>query len=275
MGDVLREDGKESILLDPQQVWVDVIEFAQLVEQERDQDAIQLYHADFLSGFNFSLSYDFETWALSEQSRLKTQYVDLLRRLAAQQEADHKLGEAIATVRHLLALEPWHEEAHRWLMELLAKDGQRSAALAHFEVCRKALREELDVEPSVETVHLVEQIQQIGEIASKPRPKPTSTPKTRVSLDWSRKGTANRPACMATVFVEWCPICLNCRGGWHRQDSLNGRNACGWKGKVTLVLMPALMQLKARWHLARLLIGCAVRRFALHSASWIQFGWVR
>jgi len=158
LGDVLLEDGKESILLDPQQVWVDVIEFAQLVEQEREPEAIQLYHADFLRGFNFSLSYEFETWALSEQSRLKTQYVDLLRRLAAQQEADHKLGEAIATVRHLLALEPWHEEAHRWLMELLARDGQRSAALAHFEVCKKVLWEELAVEPSVETVNAFHQI---------------------------------------------------------------------------------------------------------------------
>ncbi len=60
VGDVLREDGKESILLDPQQVWVDVIEFAQLVKQEREPEALQLYHADFLSGFNFSLSYEFE-----------------------------------------------------------------------------------------------------------------------------------------------------------------------------------------------------------------------
>jgi len=182
VGEVLSEDGKESILLDPQQVWVDVIEFAHLVKQERSPEAIQLYHADFLSGFNFSLSYEFETWALSEQSRLKTQYVDLLRRLAAQQEANHKLGEAIATVRHLLQLEPWHEEAHRWLMELLARDGQRSAALAHFEVAKRVLKEELDVAPNEETLNLLARIQRVVDVPAKPRPKTSSIPKPEFPL---------------------------------------------------------------------------------------------
>ena len=35
-------------------------------------------------------------------------------------------------------------------MRLLAQNGQRSAALAQYEACRRALREELDVEPEGE-----------------------------------------------------------------------------------------------------------------------------
>jgi predicted ATPase/DNA-binding SARP family transcriptional activator len=160
IGNTLVEDAKESIALNGAQVWVDVVEFGRLIKGGADQEAVTLYQADFLTGFNLSLSYEFEAWALSEQSRLKTQMVDLLRHLATQQEANSKRSEAISTVRRLLNLEPWHEEHHRWLMELLAKDGQRSAALAHFEVCKRVLKEELAVVPSAETIALYEQLQQ-------------------------------------------------------------------------------------------------------------------
>jgi hypothetical protein len=68
-------------------------------------------------------------------------------------------------MRRLLALEPWREEAHRYLMLLLARDGQRSAALAQFEICRQMLVDELDVEPGPETITLYEQIR-AGELNS-------------------------------------------------------------------------------------------------------------
>ena len=57
-----------------------------------------------------------------------------------------------------IALAPWQEEAHRTLMRLLAVDGRRSAALAQYETCRRALARELDVEPSAETIALYERI---------------------------------------------------------------------------------------------------------------------
>jgi DNA-binding SARP family transcriptional activator len=51
-------------------------------------------------------------------------------------------------------LEPWLEEAHRELMRLLALSGQRSAALAQYETCRRILMEELRIEPAEETTSL-------------------------------------------------------------------------------------------------------------------------
>src|SRR5256885_1694173 len=57
-----------------------------------------------------------------------------------------------------LELEPWREEAHRQVMRLLALSGQRSAALAQYESCRRALLEELGVEPEPETTGLYERI---------------------------------------------------------------------------------------------------------------------
>jgi predicted ATPase/DNA-binding SARP family transcriptional activator/Tfp pilus assembly protein PilF len=189
LGDLLVEDAKESITLAAPQVWVDVRQFKQQIQQGLHEEPIQLYLADFLSGFNLSLSYEFETWALAEQSRLKAQMVDLLRRLALQQEANGALSEAILTVRRLIEMEPWQEEMHRWLMELLARDGQRMAVLAHFAVCQRVLQEELGVEPSAETVALLQQLQ-----------KPAGTPPvaTRESAHFTHRH--NLPV-QSTTFV--------------------------------------------------------------------------
>ena len=171
IGDLLVEEGKELITLDPQRCWVDVVAFEHALKSAALTEAAQLYTADFLDGFNPSLSYEFEAWTLREQSRLKSGMVDLLRKLATQQETSHTLPEAIQTVRRLLALEPWQEESHRWLMALLAKDGQRNAALAHFEVCKRVLKEELAVDPASETIALVDKIQRAEIAPAPPAPK--------------------------------------------------------------------------------------------------------
>ena len=60
--------------------------------------------------------------------------------------------------RRCLQLEPWDEQAHRQVMQALALQGQRSAALAQYEACRKALAEELGVEPEPETTRLYQGI---------------------------------------------------------------------------------------------------------------------
>ena len=54
-------------------------------------------------------------------------------------------------MRRLLELEPWREEAHRQLMIWLAQSGQRNAALVQYELCCRALAEELGVEPDEAT----------------------------------------------------------------------------------------------------------------------------
>ncbi|MEZ4863674.1 MAG: BTAD domain-containing putative transcriptional regulator [Caldilineaceae bacterium] len=163
-GIALREEGQQLVALDPQHVWVDVVEFAQMATDTTTGDitalqrAVQLHQAEFLVGFPLSLSYEFEAWVLAEQARLKEQLVTLLRRLADEYAQRDDLPQAIATVRRLVQLEPWQEGAHRQLIGLLAQHGEVGAALAHFAACRTQLREELDVEPAAATLELVAQI---------------------------------------------------------------------------------------------------------------------
>jgi predicted ATPase/DNA-binding SARP family transcriptional activator/Tfp pilus assembly protein PilF len=160
LGNLLVKEGNDLIALDMQRCWVDVHEFDQLYQQATLHEATQLYQADFLNHFHIDSCEDFEQWAVGEQARLRLQMLDLLHKVARHHEKHNRLDEAIQTIRRLLTIEPWCEEAHRWLMELLMRAGQRSAALAQFELCQRVLQEELAVPPSPETVTLAEQIRQ-------------------------------------------------------------------------------------------------------------------
>src|SRR5690606_8750178 len=98
-----------------------------------------------------------------------------LYRLAAQALARRNFEAGIAAARRLLELEPWLEEGHRLLVELLARSGQRSQALAQYDACRRLLETELGVAPGPETEALVEAIRQ-GRLEAEPAAQPAAPP---------------------------------------------------------------------------------------------------
>ncbi|MCB0061127.1 MAG: AAA family ATPase, partial [Caldilineaceae bacterium] len=122
------------------------------------QAALALYRGDFLEGFYVRDAPDFEQWVLTQRAYYREAVINGLHTLANFCNQQGNLSQAISHNRRLLTLEPWREEAHRQLMTRLARSGQRAAALAQFETCRRVLAEELAVEPDAETVALVEAI---------------------------------------------------------------------------------------------------------------------
>jgi DNA-binding SARP family transcriptional activator len=122
--------------------------------------AVDLYRGDFLEGLYVRQALAFEEWMLAQRARLRALALQALHMLAAQYAGQGEAGRAagIEMTTRLLALEPWREEAHRQLMALLARSGQRGTALAQYEACRQALAEELGVKPGEETKRLYEQI---------------------------------------------------------------------------------------------------------------------
>ncbi len=151
---------------------IDVVRFAAVLKELGDmkskqlspasmillRDAIDLYRGEFLEGFQVSQAPDFEAWLLEERGQLHQLAVQSLHMLTEYltQQGNTALG--IKYASRLLGLEPWREETHRQLMHLLVWSGQRSAALAQYETCRRLLRENLKVEPEVETKWLYESI---------------------------------------------------------------------------------------------------------------------
>ena len=126
------------------------------------RQAMALYGGDFLEGFYVHNAPDFEEWVLAERLRLRELAQQSLHTLTELQLGLGDFPAAIESATHLLAMDPWREEAHRHLMLALARSGQRSAALAQFVACRRTLREAFDVEPDEETTALYERIRAAG-----------------------------------------------------------------------------------------------------------------
>jgi predicted ATPase/DNA-binding SARP family transcriptional activator len=131
---------------------------------EKLAEAVALYRGDFMAGYYLDDCPEFETWLLREQELWRRWVTEVLDRLITHHIQYGQDQQAQVYVRRWLALEPWREEAHRQLMLLLARMGNRSAALAQYETCRRFLAEELAVEPAAETVALHEQIK-AGELS--------------------------------------------------------------------------------------------------------------
>lgn len=128
------------------------------VRAARLEELVKLYRGEFLHGFFLEDSAEFEQWALLQRESLHQQALEAHSALAEYYE-DH--GDFQVARRHALRqieLDPWHEEAYCQAMRALALDGQRAAALAQFETCRRVLAEELGLEPSAVTRQLAEQI---------------------------------------------------------------------------------------------------------------------
>jgi len=172
--------------------WLDVAAFLDPVEPflvpTRDaadlsgvEEAIALYRGSFLEGFSLADSAAFEEWALLTRERLARLMSSTLHRLTAAHEQRGQYEQAQVHAWRQLELEPWDEAAHQQLMRALALSGQRSAALAQYETCRRLLAGELGVQPAAETTRLYEQIRderleatvplvRPSELASRPPP---------------------------------------------------------------------------------------------------------
>lgn len=122
------------------------------------QTATALYTGDFLDGFYVREAPIFEEWMLTQREHLRELAINGLQRLADQQIEHGEYQAGLTTTRRLLVLEPWRETAHRQHMLLLACSGQRDAALAQYELCRRSLIREFGVEPVPETTTLYTQI---------------------------------------------------------------------------------------------------------------------
>jgi DNA-binding SARP family transcriptional activator len=125
---------------------------------ERLEKAAALYQGPFLEGFSIPDSSAFEGWALLHRERLHRLAGETLGRLAAAYAARGEYERGLAHAWRQVELDPWREGAQRGLMRLLALSGQRGAALAQYEECRRLLAEELGVEPAAETTRLDEMI---------------------------------------------------------------------------------------------------------------------
>ena len=147
------------LLRAPGTLWIDIEEFEQRSaeaircgEPAAFEEALALYAGDLLTEDLY------EEWSSSRRDQLRSLRQDLLTRLAQLYERDAQYLRSANCLKELLVTEPSNEEAHRRLMQLYARTGNRHQALRQFQQCCEAMRKELDAEPDATTRRLYDRI---------------------------------------------------------------------------------------------------------------------
>ncbi len=122
------------------------------------EQAEKMYRGEFLAGFYVKKAAIFEEWMINQREYMHQQALNAFATLTNHYISQHQPDKGIPTAQHLLQMDPWRESAHRQLMQLLAMDGQSSAALKQYDLCRQTLALELGVEPSPKTNSLFTKI---------------------------------------------------------------------------------------------------------------------
>jgi DNA-binding SARP family transcriptional activator len=100
----------------------------------------------------------YDDWIEPARERLAMRCKEAVGALVPLLEEQREYASAILRVRHWLRHDPLDEKAYCWLMRLEALAGDRVAAFQAYRQCADALRRELAVDPSAETVRTYERI---------------------------------------------------------------------------------------------------------------------
>ncbi len=120
--------------------------------------AVALYDGDFLADFYLDDSNEFEAWSEVMRQAYRRKVLDALETLSTIAIRRTAYPEARAYAERQLQIDGLREGAYRQLMEILARGGRRSEALALYEACSRLLAEELGMAPSARTTGMYEQI---------------------------------------------------------------------------------------------------------------------
>ncbi len=167
---------------------IDVDEFRARVSGSRPdqlEEAVALYRDDLLAGFALRDSAPFEDWQRFEADSLRRELANALDGLADAAAAREDYAAAIAHARQRLSLNRLDEPAHRRLIELYARKGERAAAVRQYRECVRILHRELGVAPVEETTSLYRRIQ-----GDSPPPPPIGSSVTPVSASPSQPNDA-------------------------------------------------------------------------------------
>ncbi len=187
-------DPSHILLIDPDWIrfnpqadlWLDVAVFEQAFalvqgvpghqlgepEVQALQTAVELYHGDLLEGW-------YQDWCLCERERLRNLYLAMLHKLMGYCEAHSQYEQGLSYGESILRYDHAQERAHRAMMRLRYRSGDRTGALRQHAHCAAALQEEFGVAPGQLTTTIYQQIRDDNVAGLTPvLPPIPSTPET-------------------------------------------------------------------------------------------------
>lgn len=197
--DLFGHETRDPLALNPDiPIWLDVYAFEQELHAALPplndcdpaglQRALDLYRGDFLEGFCVD-EQDFDNWALLERERLRFGVIHALDHLVEEHARQGDTHAGLDCIARLIQIDSLREKTYRQAMQLLAQTGQRGAALAQYDACKRVLWDELNVAPSQETTDLYTRIRDGETVSALP-----------VTARLRRQGQHNLPM-QATSFV--------------------------------------------------------------------------
>lgn len=96
----------------------------------------------------------YEEWSFAWRERLVSRYSEVLAALAGSYTTAGEHPAAIDAARRFVEIDPLNESAHRELIVAYARAGRRGHALQQYLECRRALVDQLGVEPAEATSQL-------------------------------------------------------------------------------------------------------------------------
>jgi DNA-binding SARP family transcriptional activator len=145
---------------------------------------------ELLGSFGYEDCEELEDWVRAARQRVRSHRRDALAASIAREEGAGHVARALVFAERLVTEDPLSEQAHRLVMRLHYRRGDRSAALGAFARCQQLLNRELRAEPGAETRDLAQLIERAGALpghAARPVPVALAHPPRLIGRDteWS------------------------------------------------------------------------------------------
>lgn len=142
---------------------------------------LKLHRGELLEAFALPDAPEFDDWLATQRELFRQRFDALLERLLEIFESQNEPDRALEVARRRLRLEPLNEVAHRQVIGLQLRLGNRGAALEAYRACQTILRRELGVEPSPQTTALVASLETGQRANARFEPTPIRTLDARVT----------------------------------------------------------------------------------------------
>lgn len=150
--------GDEEVGIAADVIWCDTEAFADFLDRDSPEEALNLYRGHLLEGLNVTGAPAFERWVDERREELRRAARVAAWQLAERGEAQGDRSAAGDWARRAVGLDPFDETLVRQTIELLDRTGNRSGAVREYEAFARRLRDELGLEPSPETRALAEAV---------------------------------------------------------------------------------------------------------------------
>jgi DNA-binding SARP family transcriptional activator len=156
--EAVRSVGRDSLMLSPDHLWVDVRAFREALECGDHAAAVELYQGEFLEGLFLTRTPAFEEWLEGQRRRLRLMAEEAAQSLVLDAQEQGDVHQAIRWAERSLAISPSDETAVYRLIKALARSGDRAGALQVFRHFADRLRGEYELEPATFLSDLAERV---------------------------------------------------------------------------------------------------------------------